>query len=312
MIDTALAYVLRGWSIIPVTPTKKPLVPWKRYQERRPTVDEIHWWWDRPKPPGLAVVCGEVSGIVVFDVEAHALDKATYQTLSARSQSGGRHYYFKYNGTSTTPWTVEGTHCGDLKSDGGYVLAPPTIGTNGRYQWENDLGIEDPPTDPVFLGNGGGGHRAPPSIKNTGVGYASRSERLMAIARRVVNAGGGFEAVREACWADVAGSKLVEKRDPDKYLMRLTERAREYAARAMTVRATVVGGGRTTTDRGERILVKLKTDDGRIVNEGVTQIDGERWRAFQRVPLTYGSRVTVELMQQEWEGRQIVKVRRWL
>ena len=37
----ALEYLDRGWSVIPVHPTKIPAIVWKEYQSRRATKEEI-------------------------------------------------------------------------------------------------------------------------------------------------------------------------------------------------------------------------------------------------------------------------------
>jgi putative DNA primase/helicase len=65
VLQAALAYLRAGLSVIPVRSdgSKAPDVPeWKPYQQNPPTQDEVEDWFDRPQPPGVAVVGGKVSG----------------------------------------------------------------------------------------------------------------------------------------------------------------------------------------------------------------------------------------------------------
>ena len=59
-------YLKLGWSLVPISPdTKIPTIAWKKYQTTPPTVEEITSWIE--KGWYLAVVTGEVSGIIVVD-----------------------------------------------------------------------------------------------------------------------------------------------------------------------------------------------------------------------------------------------------
>jgi putative DNA primase/helicase len=61
----ARAYRAAGLSIPPVRRdgSKAPDVPsWKRYQAEPPSAGQVSQWFDRPDPPGIAVIAGEVSG----------------------------------------------------------------------------------------------------------------------------------------------------------------------------------------------------------------------------------------------------------
>src|SRR3989344_1124511 len=77
VLEAALRYERLGWSILPVgvlsdnaEDLKKPLMPWMQFQKRRATPDEIHGWYKRWPHMGIAAVCGEISGLVVLDLDA--------------------------------------------------------------------------------------------------------------------------------------------------------------------------------------------------------------------------------------------------
>ena len=64
VLEWALEYYKRGWSIIPIGADKKPprRFTWKKYQSQSPSEDEIRKWFTSGKYTSLAVVCGAVSG----------------------------------------------------------------------------------------------------------------------------------------------------------------------------------------------------------------------------------------------------------
>ncbi len=133
----------RGMSLIPVREDKKPLVPWKSFQERRPTDDE-YARWDGRNPAAWAVVTGQVSGVVVLDFDGDE-GKATLHRLGlephVQTPSGGFHVYVEHPGTPVSTLNhgasrdLNRAFPGmDVKGDGGYAIA---FGRNrqGEYRW---------------------------------------------------------------------------------------------------------------------------------------------------------------------------------
>lgn len=142
----ALDYIGRGWPIVPVGRNKIPLVPWKEYQNRLPTVKEINQWLEKWPNLNWAVVTGAFSGIVIIDIDPrHGGNESmkelvkTYGLLpnvpKTITGGGGRHYYFRHPGffvkSSTLKPGVE------IKGDGGLVTLPPSVHQSGKsYEWE--------------------------------------------------------------------------------------------------------------------------------------------------------------------------------
>ncbi|HEX8011513.1 MAG TPA: bifunctional DNA primase/polymerase [Casimicrobiaceae bacterium] len=142
-----MAYAERGWSVIPIEPGgKRPLVAWEEFQRRIAAVDEMDDWFWRWSHANIAVVTGALSRLVVLDIDpehggAGSLDDLEEQhgrlprTIEAATGSGGRHVYF------THPGRIVHNRVGllpgvDLRGDGGYVVAPPSIHPNGTpYVW---------------------------------------------------------------------------------------------------------------------------------------------------------------------------------
>ena len=78
-LDAALAYVRAGLSVVPIKRdgSKAPAAgSWKQFMARLPTDAELRGWFDRPDPPGVAVLGGVASGgleCIDFDVQAESI-----------------------------------------------------------------------------------------------------------------------------------------------------------------------------------------------------------------------------------------------
>ena len=134
-------YVEQGFNLIPITKTKKPRVKWKRYQTEEVTPDQVETWMKKYPNGNWALICGKVSGgLVVLDFDdPHLVDKffSDTKTLTARTQSGGIHKYF----ISKKIPPKEQKHRGfafDIQGEGSYVVAPPSVGENGVWEFTNE------------------------------------------------------------------------------------------------------------------------------------------------------------------------------
>ncbi len=157
VVPAALRYAERGWSIIPVDGTsKQPLVPWRYFIERRPSIEEIQSWSNRFRGAGIAVITGPVSGIIVLDADgaegvAEAERLGVPKTPTVRTPRGGAHYYFKL--PADLPVMKNAVKLGeskklDVRGHAGYVVAPYTRRADGkRYEWAigPDTDLADPP-----------------------------------------------------------------------------------------------------------------------------------------------------------------------
>ena len=67
-LEAALEYLENGWSIIPIKPKgKRPAIRWAEYQNRQPTEEEVTQWWTQWEDYDIALVTGEISGVVIVD-----------------------------------------------------------------------------------------------------------------------------------------------------------------------------------------------------------------------------------------------------
>ncbi len=131
----AECYRQAGYSVIPIDwESKKPTVAWKEYQTRLATDEEFERWFDRGDS-NIAVVTGPISNLTVVDVDPRNGGVATIKgrhlgRATCLTGGGGYHYYYSHfpEASKTKPGAWKGV---DLKSDGGYVLAPPSVTTGG-------------------------------------------------------------------------------------------------------------------------------------------------------------------------------------
>lgn len=149
LLEAALAHARRGWSVIPLWPgDKRPLFPWAPHQHRRAEEPEIRGWFHRWPSANVGIVTGTVSSLLVVDVDPlhggdqslEALERAhgaRPDTLAVTTGGGGSHLYFQHPGglVHNKVGLLPGI---DLRGDGGFVVAPPSVHPSGRrYAWRD-------------------------------------------------------------------------------------------------------------------------------------------------------------------------------
>lgn len=140
----AVSYLERGWVPIPLKPGGKvALIKWERYQKERPTYEDVHDWWDKWPDANIGIITGALSGLAVVDLDTDealrnlgercgGLMPSTLMVKTPR----GFHLYFAHPGLGVNVPTKAALLPGtDLRGDGGYVVAPGSIGEDGqRYR----------------------------------------------------------------------------------------------------------------------------------------------------------------------------------
>lgn len=177
-LRAALAAAERGWQVFPChgidrrlrctcrradcgSPGKHPLL---KHGLADATTDArlISSWWKRWPHANVAIRTGGVSHLVVVDVDPPtgvkslaslerrhaALDPACV----VRTGSGGAHYYFAHPGGAARIANRASSVLGagiDVRGDGGYVIAPPSVHVSGAiYRW---VAQNDPAPMPAWL-----------------------------------------------------------------------------------------------------------------------------------------------------------------
>jgi hypothetical protein len=153
--EAARRYLARGWSVLPLRQhDKRPLILWEHLQNERPSEGDIAEWFRHWPDANIGIVTGEISNLIVLDVDPKHGGDATLErlehrfgplsaTIEAESGGGGRHLYFAHpvGLTRNRAGLAQGI---DLRGDGGYVVAPPSIHPSGRpYRWVPGHGPDD-------------------------------------------------------------------------------------------------------------------------------------------------------------------------
>jgi hypothetical protein len=159
-LDAALEYLERGWSVIPIKPDgKRPAIKWREFQTRLPTEEEVTAWWTKWPNHSIALVTGEISGVVVVDCDnqdaSHAaFDSGMRSPIKAKTKRG-EHLYFthpkdgkrrgpKAGVTAKDDWPhIDGL---DFRGDGSYALVPPSK----NYEWDYAQHVFDWDEMPVW------------------------------------------------------------------------------------------------------------------------------------------------------------------
>ncbi len=215
-LEAARRYLGRGWCVLPLRRRdKRPLVVWEPLQHARPSTAQITDWFSRWPDANIGIVTGEISNLVVLDIDPKHGGDASLQrleqrfgplpaTIEATTGGEGRHFYFAHPGSliRNRAGLAQGI---DLRGDGGYIVAPPSVHPSGRpYAWASgrspeDLALAAMPRWilPAFRGD--------------------RARRTLSDWRRLVRAGVP-EGQRNAGIASLTGHLLWHQVDPEMVL----------------------------------------------------------------------------------------------
>ncbi len=146
---TALVYARLGLSVFPLQPRGK--TPATASGCKQATVDPavIDRWWGAQPDMNVGIATGSISGIFVLDIDDEAgettmreLERAngalpaTVEAITGK----GRHCYFRLGDGDPIHNSAGKIGPGvDIRGNGGYVVAPPSIHPTGRkYEWSVD------------------------------------------------------------------------------------------------------------------------------------------------------------------------------
>lgn len=165
LLVAALDYARRGWHVFPLhgivrgrctcgrrdcsSPGKHPIT---RHGVKDATSDPrvINEWWRRWRQANIGIATGNASGLVVIDIDLplalaslDAVMRRVPSTLVSLSGGGGIHLLLGapgdrllHNHASRLPGIGNDLPGIDLRADGGYIVAPPSIHRSGRrYEW---------------------------------------------------------------------------------------------------------------------------------------------------------------------------------
>jgi len=138
-------YLKYEYSLIPINSEKKPYIYWKPFQYKKANIENIFDWYDKFTDVNIGIVTGDVSKLAVIDVddlnllpELKEFLPEIKETTRVRTRKG-YHYYFSVNGEYVKSTNSLFGKRPELKSNGNYVVAPPSIIKAHQYVHEIPL-----------------------------------------------------------------------------------------------------------------------------------------------------------------------------
>lgn len=172
-LSAALEYSNRRYSVIPIKgpayakgetedewkdDVKRSLIKWEEYKERIAPESEIKQWFKKWPKANVGIVTGIRSGLAVIDIDEPEKAKPILDTLIpdsleipvSQTPRGGQHLYFRCTDPKLSN-NIKVVPGADLRANGGLIIAPPSVGANGKhYSWLPGLSIfeHEPPALP--------------------------------------------------------------------------------------------------------------------------------------------------------------------
>jgi Bifunctional DNA primase/polymerase, N-terminal len=154
LLQAALDLAARGLMVFPCLPMGKAPACRRGYKDGTTNPATIRRWWLAQPDYNIGVATGLLSGVWVLDIDgaigtatlrnfeiAHGMLPPTLFSITGR----GRHLWFCATGEIQSSAGRVGDGL-DVRGDGGYVLAPPSVHPDGPiYRWGNDLPIASAP-----------------------------------------------------------------------------------------------------------------------------------------------------------------------
>jgi hypothetical protein len=160
LLDAALDYHQRGFTILPATGKRPKLQTWKEFQTARPSESVVRDWFTLPDVTGIAVLLGNASGgLHCRDFDSApayyrwAGDHADLARILPTSQTGkGNHVFLRWETEAYAKYD-DGEYRG---TRGHYIIAPPSLHPDGgKYRWlippANVIPLIDPSTVGLLL-----------------------------------------------------------------------------------------------------------------------------------------------------------------
>jgi Bifunctional DNA primase/polymerase, N-terminal/Primase C terminal 1 (PriCT-1) len=149
MKGAALWYAAHGFPVFPLKPGEKRPLTAHGFKDATTDLATVSGWWTSCPDANIGISTGAASGIMVLDLDprngapAGRLEVVQQlgpipETAEVSTGGEGRHIYFRHSGKKLRKNLAPGV---ELKTDGGYIVVPPSVHPSGeRYQWDGIRG----------------------------------------------------------------------------------------------------------------------------------------------------------------------------
>nr|WP_300209600.1 VapE domain-containing protein [uncultured Anaerostipes sp.] len=151
LFRSAIEYAKNGWAVLPLKKRSKSPATAHGVKDATTDLNQIAKWWRQDPDYNIGIACGKKSGgLLVIDLDIdeekglngyeslqewekeHGSFPDTVQSITGRG--GYQLFYRSDKNYKNSVRIIEGI---DVRSEGGYVVVPPSIHPNGNeYQWE--------------------------------------------------------------------------------------------------------------------------------------------------------------------------------
>ena len=155
-MNYALRYAELGLAVFPLIEGEKEPITQHGFQNATTDPRQIKLWWTKRPNANIGIATGQISGgLVAIDMDIDKeKGKDGYHVFmdwcknnflmlpdSWLSITGRGGYHLFYKSAFKVPTKRDWLQDVDIRGDGGYVVAPPSIHPNGTtYEWEQDPG----------------------------------------------------------------------------------------------------------------------------------------------------------------------------
>lgn len=160
-LAAAVSFAIAGVPVFPCA-GKVPRLP-RGLNSASTDPEQVAEWWSRWPDASIGLVTGAASGLIVLDVDVQHGGQGTLLELERKhgklpkaaevlTGGGGKHVYFRHPGYEVRNSAGRLGPGLDIRGDGGYVIAPPSVHASGReYKWLRPLGSVHPFDPPAWL-----------------------------------------------------------------------------------------------------------------------------------------------------------------
>lgn len=159
------AYIDKGFSVIPDRPGSKKaaVTKWPKYSSQMPTEEELTQWEESFPDGNIAVMMGEVSGIIALDFDSkdpkiiELIEPLLPESPVEKKGAKGWTRYFRYTGEVTDIISWSGEVVFEILSSKRKTTIPPSVhpDTGADYQWKDkgllEVDVKTLPKLPPFL-----------------------------------------------------------------------------------------------------------------------------------------------------------------
>ena len=145
LLEAALSYAAADYAVFPCKPRGKEPLTKHGYKDATRDEAQIREWWTKWPDANIGLATGAINSLIVVDTDSPEAERLLaeleerYGKLppTSRVRTGnGKHLIFAMPEDCGPVPSSAGDGL-DIRADGGYVIAPPSVHPNGkRYEWD--------------------------------------------------------------------------------------------------------------------------------------------------------------------------------